>query len=230
MISGLIVSGALLFTTHQFWKENAVVITLDTMAVPVSEIPFPAVTVCESVDSVTRVEPWHLPMKIMDRLTFYCDKSGRLDRYLPNCDEAERNHEMFSPLKSYFYDNMKQSVQARISKNRNFTSNWHFSKHWAYIEGLVIQGKITMLDLHEINADRIGRLTHDPDKSPPLDAKGIQRLQEVIGTLLCNCQHHADSLRNTGFCSNQRNKGHNAGTYQAPQLCNNSPGCNHLLY
>ena len=89
MISGLIVSGALLFTTHQFWKENAVVITLDTMAVPVSEIPFPAVTVCESVDSVTRVEPWHLPMKIMDRLTFYCDKSGRMDRYLPNCEEAK---------------------------------------------------------------------------------------------------------------------------------------------
>ena len=154
MLVGLIVSALMLHSTNKFWMDNAVVTTLDTMEAPVSDIPFPAVTVCQ--ESAGRVEPWNLPMKILDRLKFNCDPIGR-SKSLPFCQEVKRNHEMLRPLKRHFYYALKEGMRSYARRHVNSTYDIRkLQNSWHTLEEKIKEGKLDLPSLHEQSMDRIG--------------------------------------------------------------------------
>ncbi len=74
MVVGVVLTALVFSSTERAWELSPTITTMESTTRPVSELPFPAVTVCPDRD--THVDNVALMEKILNRAAFDCYDGG----------------------------------------------------------------------------------------------------------------------------------------------------------
>ena len=100
-----ILAGLLIGNMLKDWEENPTITTLDSIAAPIQEIPFPTVTVCPYEE--TEPDNWAYPELILNAVAFECYK----DNY-PPCNLTETVRQDLKEVLTRTADKIKRMLTA----------------------------------------------------------------------------------------------------------------------
>ncbi len=128
-------AGLMIANMLEDWDSNPTITTLDSIAVPIREVPFPTVTICP--DDETPPDNWALPEILYNNYAFECYKHDT--RVYPNCSETAKAKkefqkvikEVYDSLKAYYFANDKKDLPGSDINELEFTKDtiWMIMKN-----------------------------------------------------------------------------------------------------
>ena len=88
--------------SYDDWEQNPIITTTDEFGAPLSDVDFPALTICHEPKYQT--DYWALPELIMNFFTFDCWSSAT------NCEDSQMLRKDFQPFLEQIYNGLSQVV------------------------------------------------------------------------------------------------------------------------
>lgn len=114
---GMVVIAMLMSQFYRDWRENPIQTTVQSMAIPVAPVPFPAVTVCD--DNIP-LDPWAYVEKVSNLLEFECTRGRARSEYVDCSRMDHRLRTDFSPFLDFVADKAIEVLGARRSELVDF--------------------------------------------------------------------------------------------------------------
>ena len=109
IIFGFVVTISMMRSLLKEWEAHPIITTIESAALPVSNIPFPTVTVCPDN---AEIDNFALVQKITNLLKFQClDSVSRFTPTYPYCNETLALREDFKPFFEFLVKTFEEVIK-----------------------------------------------------------------------------------------------------------------------